>query len=230
VSGGLYNGYASISEYFKLKETNKDLIRENTRLRSALQCEIQYKLENDLLERDTVFEAEYYFTSARVINNSVNRRYNYITLNKGARHGVVPDMGVVADNCVVGIVLNVSERYCTVISILNERSIINAKIKQNDYFGPLSWGGKDYRKVSLDEIPFHVHLGEGDTIVTSGYSSIFPEGLLLGTISDFRHEGGDNFYKISVQLMTDFRNLVNVDIIRKRDTEEILDLESLSND
>jgi rod shape-determining protein MreC len=230
ISGGIYSSYSSVGEYFKLRRINGELVKENTRLRSALQNEILFKVDNDLVESDSLLRKEYNFTSARVINNSVNRRYNYITLNKGSKHGIAPDMGVIANNCVIGIVINVSEDYCTVIPILNERSRISAKIKHNDYFGSLSWDGKDYRKVSLDEIPFHVSLGRTDTIVTSGYSAIFPEGLMLGTISDFRHEGGDNFYKISVELSTDFKKLVNVNIISNRKKKEILELESQSND
>lgn len=230
VSGGLYSSYSSIGEYFRLRRINDELVKENTRLRNALQNEILYKVNNNLFERDSLFERDFYFTSARVINNSVNRRHNYITLNKGAKQGIAPDMGVVADNNVVGIILNVSEHYSTAISILNERIKISAKIKNNDYFGSLSWDGKDYQKVSLDEIPFHVSINKGDTIVTSGYSSIFPEGLMLGTISDFKHEGGDNFYKITVKLSTDFKKLVNVDIVRNSRKEEILELESHSDD
>lgn len=230
ISGGIYDGYSSVSEYFKLKRINRDLVKENTRLRTALQNEILYKLDKNLLDTDTLSSPGYYFTSAHVTNNSVNGRYNYITLNKGSKHGIVPDMGVITNNSVVGIVINVSENYCTVISIINERSRISAKIKQNDYFGSLAWDSKDYRKASLNEIPYHVNINEGDTITTSGYSSIFPGGLLLGTISEFKHVGGDNFYRIEVDLSTDFKKLVNVDIIRNSKKEEIIELESISND
>lgn len=230
ISGGILDAYSSVTEYFSLGKINNNLLIENNRLRVALQNEIQYRTDNNLFEQDTTIEKNYYFTSAHVVNNSVNNRYNYITLNKGSKHGIVLDMGVLSENCVIGIVMNVSKHYCTVISVLNERSGISAKIKRNDYFGSLSWDGKDYRRVSLDEIPFHVALSRGDTIVTSGYSSIFPGGLLLGTIKDLSHEGGDNFYKISVQLSTDFKQLNTVYIIRNRKKEEILELESLSND
>jgi rod shape-determining protein MreC len=163
-----------------------------------------------------------------VVNNSINQQHNFITLNKGRHDGVKPDMGVIANGQVVGLVTNVSENFSTVISILNSRWKISAKIKRNDYFGSLSWDGKDYRRVQLNEMPYHVPVQNGDTVVTTGYSSSFPEGLVIGTISDFSIGSGSNFYKIEVMLAADFKNLVIVGLVENKQLNEIKQLESLN--
>lgn len=231
ISGNIYARYNSVVNYFRLTSVNRELADENARLRQAL-----YATAGDSIPADSSLIPEilvagnYDFVAARVINNSVNRQYNYLTLNKGARHGVRPDMGVATVDGVVGVVLNVSDSYSTVISLLNQRWNVPARLSRNSYFGPLSWDGKDYRYALLNDIPFHVELQEGDTIVTSGYSSIFPEGLMLGVIDSFSKEGGDNFYYIRVKLSVDFKALTYVEIIRNKQAGEIETLEKLSGD
>ncbi|PSK81523.1 rod shape-determining protein MreC [Prolixibacter denitrificans] len=226
LTGSIYDGYWGIAQYFSLKQLNDELAEENAKLRSELMREELSKIGNDAPQQDSLYQQNFFFLTAKVINNSVNRVHNYILLNKGSRHGIKPDMGVVSSNGVVGVVTNVSKNYCTVISLLNNRLKISAKIKRNNYFGSLTWNGDDYRKAELDEIPFHVDVAKGDTIVTSGYSAIFPEGLMLGTVSDYSLQGGSNFYKITVDLSVDFKNLVYVDVIQNKTRDEILKLES----
>ncbi|GET27657.1 cell shape-determining protein MreC [Prolixibacter sp. NT017] len=226
LTGSIYDGYWGIAQYFSLKQLNDELAEENAKLRSELMREELSKIGNDAPQQDSLYQQNFFFLTAKVINNSVNRVHNYILLNKGSRHGIKPDMGVVSSNGVVGVVTNVSKNYCTVISLLNNRLKISAKIKRNNYFGSLTWNGDDYRKAELDEIPFHVDVAKGDTIVTSGYSAIFPEGLMLGTVSDYSLQGGSNFYKITVNLSVDFKNLVYVDVIQNKTRDEILKLES----
>jgi rod shape-determining protein MreC len=226
ITGSIYNGYWGIAQYFSLKQLNDELAEENAKLRSELMREELSKIGTDTPQQDSLYRQNFFFSTAKVINNSVNRVHNYILLNKGSRHGIKPDMGVVSSNGVVGVVTNVSKNYSTVISLLNNRLKISAKIKRNNYFGSLTWNGDDYRKAELDEIPFHVDVAKGDTIVTSGYSAIFPEGLMLGTVSDYSLQGGSNFYKITVNLSVDFKNLVYVDVIQNKTRKEILKLES----
>jgi len=226
LTGSIYDGYWGIAQYFSLKQLNDELAEENAKLRSELMREELSKIGNDAPQQDSLYQQNFFFLTAKVINNSVNRVHNYILLNKGSRHGIKPDMGVVSSDGVVGVVTNVSKNYCTVISLLNNRLKISAKIKRNNYFGSLTWNGDDYRKAELDEIPFHVDVAKGDTIVTSGYSAIFPEGLMLGTVSDYSLQGGSNFYKITVNLSVDFKNLVYVDVIQNKTRDEILKLES----
>jgi rod shape-determining protein MreC len=179
----------------------------------------------DTLDEETTYE----FIQARIVNNSVNKQYNYVTLNKGRRDGVMPDMGIIGSGgVVVGVVTNVTEHYSSGPSILNRRWFVSSKIKKNNYFGRLAWDGYDYQRAKLNEIPFHVELAVGDTIVTSGYSSIFPEGFLIGTIEEFNHSSGANFYEIIIRLSTDFKTLSHVELVKNNFIEEQTELEELN--
>jgi len=242
ISGYFFENFIGIFQVFDLKKANTELAEENAQLRTALQ---HYQLRNTnnsrqnyfsernpliTMTRDSLNKIVYFYTTARVINNSVNQRHNFLTLNKGRIQGVKPDMGVVSAGRVVGLVTNVSANYSTVISILNERWKLSAKIKRNDFFGSLSWNGRDYRKVQLNEIPYHVPVQNGDTVVTTGFSSSFPEGLEIGIVSDYSLGSGSNFYKIDVNLAVDFKSIVQVALIENRQLREINQLESLNND
>ncbi len=237
-AGSVFEWFSSYKQYFNLKKVNIRLAEENAQLRTQLQ---QYLVKsnfgNSLLKDslylpsisvDSLKRANYFFSTARVINNSINQQHNFITLNKGRVNGVKPDMGVIANGEVVGMVLNVSDHFSTVISLLNSRWKLSAKIKSNDYYGSLSWNGRDYRKVTLNEIPYHVKVQKGDTIVTTGYTPTFPEGLVIGTISDYSIESGSNFYNVEVTLAADFKNLVMVGLVENKQKIEINQLEFLN--
>ncbi|HEY3390793.1 MAG TPA: rod shape-determining protein MreC [Prolixibacteraceae bacterium] len=238
ISGTLFEKFSSFFQIFEFKQVNIKMAEENAILRAALQEQFlktnrgRYHASDSIylprIAKDSSIKAVYRSTTARVINNSINQQHNFITLNKGRHDGVKPDMGVIANGQVVGLVTNVSENFSTVISMLNSRWKISAKIKRNDYFGSLSWDGKDYRRVQLNEIPYHVPVQNGDTVVTTGYSSSFPEGLTIGTISDFSIGTGSNFYKIEVMLAADFKNLVIVGLVENKQLNEIQQLESIS--
>jgi rod shape-determining protein MreC len=235
-SGTLFDKFSSYTQIFEIRPVNIRMAEENAILRTALNQLLiksshgNYKAADSIylprIAKDSVQKALFRFTTARVINNSINQQHNFITLNKGRKDGVKPDMGVIANGQVVGLVTNVSENFSTVISLLNSKWKISAKIKRNDYFGSLSWNGKDYRRVQLNEMPYHVPVQNGDTVVTTGYSSSFPEGLTIGTVSDFSIGTGSNFYKIEVMLAADFKNLVVVGLIENKQLNEIKQLES----
>jgi rod shape-determining protein MreC len=235
-SGTLYDKLSSYTQIFEIRPVNIKMAEENAILRTALNQLLikashgNYKAADSIylprIAKDSVQKALFRYTTARVVNNSINQQHNFITLNKGRKDGVKPDMGVIANGQVVGLVTNVSENFSTVISLLNSKWKISAKIKRNDYFGSLSWNGKDYRRVQLNEMPYHVPVQNGDTVVTTGYSSSFPEGLTIGTVSDFSIGTGSNFYKIEVMLAADFKNLVVVGLIENKQQNEIKQLES----
>jgi rod shape-determining protein MreC len=231
ISGSIYERYNSVVSYFNLTKVNLELAEENARLRMALIGAVPDSLEisEPLISQNEV-HGDFEFIAARVINNSVHRQHNYITLDKGSKHGVRPDMGIATVNGVVGVITNVSGSFSTAISLLNLRWNVSARLKRNNYFGSLSWDGKDYQHAQLNEIPFHVELEVGDTIVTSGFSSIFPEGIMLGEVESFRKEGGDNFYNIRVKLSVDFKSLAYVEIIDSKQRNEIESLENLNID
>jgi rod shape-determining protein MreC len=222
VSGFFYDRSYAIVNYFELKKTNKQLLEENNKLRNKIEnlkhrCEyfVRHKKESpvdtSLYKQDTLIQYKYIY--ARVINNSINKQYNFLTLNKGATAGIESEMGVISSGGVVGIALNITPNYTSVISVLNRKLQISAKIKKNQYYGSLSWDGNNYQIVNLREIPYHVDIQKGDTIVTSGYSAIFPEGIMIGYIEDFDIKEG-NFYNISVKLANDMKNLTYVYLIK----------------
>jgi rod shape-determining protein MreC len=162
--------------------------------------------------------------NARVITNSVNKQKNFITLDRGLRHGVKEGMGVASPSGVVGVVVGVSRNYSVVMSLLNTDFRLSASIARNDYFGSLTWDGTNYRYARLSEIPHHVAVSEGDTIVTSGFSAIFPAGLMAGTLTGEQWRGGD-FVSLKVLLSADFKKLTDVYVIGNLTREERENLE-----
>jgi len=224
LSGRYHQKLAGLKEYFSLLEINQQLVEENNRLLNII--ESTYRSEELFFRNvnDTVYNQRYFYTPARVVNNSVNKKHNFITLNKGKEQGISPEMAVVSDGTIVGVVKGVSENFATVISLLNFDFKISAKVKKNGYFGSLSWDGKDYHTAILNEIPLHADVQVGDSIITSGFSSIYPEGILIGYIDKFEEKGG-SFYTIYVRLSTDFKQLNYVNIIGNLTQTEKLEIE-----
>jgi rod shape-determining protein MreC len=212
--------------YLNLREINENLAAENISLRNRI--DRLGKKENSLFfsVSDSVYRQQYIHTSGEVIDNSINRQKNFFTLNKGKRQGVMVDMAVTSGAGVAGVVVGCSENFSVAMSLLNLDFKLSARIKSNGYFGSLSWDGRDPRHAVLSEIPQHVSVTVGDTIETTGYSAIFPEGIMIGTISEYEKIGGD-FYKITVSLITDFRKLHFVDIIGNIKKKEQVELEKL---
>jgi rod shape-determining protein MreC len=231
LTGKVYDSYSNLTQYFNLPSVNRELAQENARLRGMLEIHSTLKrIPDSLFIRFPAKEQVYSYIPARIISNSVDRQQNYLTLDKGSRDGIKPDMGIISANGVTGIITNVSPSFSTGLSLLNTRWNISAKLAKNNYFGSLTWDGKNYRHALLNEIPYHVELTVGDTIVTSGYSTIFPEGVLLGIIESFEKRGGDNFYTISVKLSVDFKSVSYVEIIENKEKQEILSIQKLNSD
>lgn len=225
-AGNIYERFSTLDDYFSLGNTNRKLAAENAALKKKLAFLTMSQEKYPVNRPDTVDAPAYYFTSAKVISNSVNKQFNYITLNKGSRQGIKPDMGIINSEGVVGVITNVSQNYSTGLSLLNKRLSIPAKITKNNYFGALVWDGEHYNTADLKEIPFHIIVNVGDTVVTSGYSNIFPEGIMIGTIKQFDVESGTNFYNIKVELSTDFKTLKYVEVVKNTRREEQVRLES----
>ncbi len=232
ITGSVYNTFNSVTNYFELGRINKELAAENANLRSSLENSGPENLLPDLQKYTFVpTDSGYFrFVSAKVINNSVNKPFNYITLNKGSRDGVKPDQGIISSEGIVGVVTHVTPSYSLGLSVLNQRWTISSKLKNNGTLGSLVWNGKDYRYAGLTEIPFHVIIQVGDTVVTSGYSSIFPEGILIGTVHSFEQPQGENYYNIEVELSTNFKALSYVEVIENKNISEIKKLETVIQD
>jgi len=223
-TGYIYSKVHGAREYFSLKEVNQQLSEENLKLRNRLDI-LSSRLDSATVISDFEGGHHYFFIQSRIVQNSIFKQYNYLTLNKGKKQGVFRDMGVISDRGLVGIVLESSANFATVIPVINRDFRLSAKIKSNNYSGILQWEGSSPRYAILTEIPFHVELVAGDTIITSGFSSIFPEGIEVGRIESFSLEKG-NFYDIRIELFTDFQRLYHVNVIRNYRQEEQLNLEN----
>jgi len=212
--------------YFSLRKLNKSLLAENAALRNNIK-QLAKKEDHFFFSiTNSTYNQQYQYTSAEVINNSVNRQKNFFSLNKGKRHGIDKDMAVTSAYGIAGMIVGCSENYSRAMSLLNLDFRVSARIKSNGYFGSLNWDGRDVSHAILNEIPQHVTVNEGDTIETTGYSTIFPEGIMIGTISEFEKSGSD-FYIIKVDLVTDFKKLRYVNIIGNMKKSEQLELEEL---
>lgn len=214
ISGNLYS-------YLNLREINKELLDRNGELEMEL-LKLKDRLEMIQAEADTfkgfvsdsTKQFPYAFITARVVNNSVSYLSNYITIDKGRKDGVVPDMGVVSEQGVVGIVSTVSEHFSVIIPLLNPKFRLSCKVLGSNFFGTMGWDGRNVRRANLDELPRHVEFEMGDTIVTSGYSAVFPAGIVVGNVVDFKKQHDDNFYSLEVELATDFSTLNQVRLIK----------------
>lgn len=213
VVGGIMNIYSGINDYFKLRTTNEQLSIENAMLHSIIKESFKKNYSQPHYLKDTTLKQQYFYIGAKVVNNSTNLQKNYLTLDKGSRNGIKPDMAVISPEGIVGKVKYVSENFCTVMSVLHIESKVSCVIKRDGSFGPLSWDGSDYRYATLSDIPTHVQLKMGDTIMTSAYSTIFPQGVLVGKVQSFERKGSEYFYTVKVQLSTNFKKVEYVYVI-----------------
>lgn len=229
VSANVLNISASVEHYFNLKTENEKLAKENAELRAHSLRSFSI-LANDIhTVNDTVYRQKYTYTSAKVVNNSTNRRNNYLTLDKGSKQGITENMAVITSVGVVGQVKDVSENFCTVMSLLHSKTTVSSKLKKDGSYGPLSWDGSSFSYATLSDIPTHVQLTKGDTIVTSAYSLTFPENIMIGTVESKERESGKYFYTVKVRLSTDFKKLSYVYIVNHMFKEEQEGLEKKSN-
>jgi len=221
-----------VKEYINLKENNASLARENSNLKSMMPESWYEKNALRTMVDDSTRSQQYTYITGRVVNNSINRRSNYLTLDKGSLHGVKKDMGVISSAGVVGIVKDVSRHYCTVMSVLHKNTRISTRFKNNNYFGSLVWDGSDNTEATLLEVAKHVRFKTGDTLVTTVYSAIFPEGVMVGTVKNSELKPGDNFYRITVSLSTNFGNLSHVYIVDNlyKNEQQMLETNTISKD
>ncbi len=225
ISASVLSTSENIQQYFYLKSENERLAKENAELLSHDLLSFSVLVNGEYRVNDTIKRQKYTFTHAKVVNNSTNRRNNYLTLNKGSNQGVTNKMGVTSSSGVVGIVENVSENFCTVKSLLHSNTIINSKLKKDGTFGPLNWDGESFEYATLNDIPTHVRLFKGDTVVTSQYTLMFPENILIGTVDSYYRESTKPFYTVKIKLSTDFKKLSHVYIVDNKFRTEQEELE-----
>lgn len=213
ISGGFYNKMNSINEFFILKTENKLLIEENIRLKNTIEKkEINYNKESFEVIDTTQYFQKYKYSVAKVINNNYTKRNNILTINKGTNHGLTSDLGVINANGVIGVIENISKNFATVLSILNKNSKINVSLKNSNHFGTLVWDGKTHTTTQLIDMPRQAKIKVGDTIITGGKSAVFPEGINIGVIKDFKF-GKNQYQQINVLLFNDMSSIGYVQIV-----------------
>jgi len=210
---GLNSFSQDVREYFSLRETNRLLAEENARLRNLLEKRDQALINLNHIS-DTAITTRFAYISAKVVNNSVDRFTNFITINKGSDDGIVPGMAVISPSGAVGKVKTVSAHYGVVTSLLNIDVMASAILKRTGNFGTIQWDGRNQDEISLKFVPRHVDPHKGDTIITSGFNAVFPEGIMIGTIADVELSKEALFYDIRVKLSQDFRRLSYVAVIK----------------
>lgn len=214
--------------YFSLKETNESLAAENAELRKQVDSYKAYIESADYIRNDTITHADslgngsviYTYLPATVILNTVNRQHNYLVLNKGARDGVELDMGVISPGGIVGSVSSVSEHYSYVTSFLNTASTVSTKISKLNAFGPMSWDGRRKDRATIKEIPVNSRPDKGDTVVTSGYSLMYPSDIPLGTVNDWKVVNGEQLY-VTVDLFQNYNSIHLVKIVLNKRSDEL---------
>jgi rod shape-determining protein MreC len=226
ISGGFYSKMSSITDFFHLKTDNKILIEENTRLLNLLEQKA-ILIDTLLIKTDTSYIQKYNYTVAKIINNNFTKRNNFLTINKGENQGVKTDMGVINSRGIIGVIKSTSNNYATVLSILNNLSKINVRLKKSDHFGTMIWDGKSYLNTQIIDIPRQANIKVGDTIITGGKSVIFPEGIPVGVISDINIEN-NQYQKINIALFNDMSAIGYVQIVENLQKEEQLQLEQIS--
>lgn len=228
VTGWVYSVADAVTDYFGLKQVNEELLLRLGELESEnfqLRQQLQGFVDSVYVAEDTL--AQYDFKVAHVVANSFIQAENYITLDKGSLDGIAENMGVSDRNGVVGIVAGVSDHYSLVISLLNPKLRLSAMLHRTDSYGSLVWDGADYRYAMLEDLPLNVVYSIGDTVVTTGYSSAFPQGIPVGRIVEAEdRQGSSHFLTLRVELFTDFSRLGDVHVIHNREQAERVQLES----
>jgi rod shape-determining protein MreC len=215
-----------VREYFLLRNINSTLAEENAYLRSRLEQYAQLQnVTHPHVITDSAAIEQFDFVSAKVINNSVNRATNYLTINKGSLDSIAPGMGVISPLGVVGKVKNVSNHFSVVTSILHKDVRVSVVLKRTRDFGSAHWDGIDPDFMKLDFIPRHVKPLKGDTVITSGYSSVYPEGIMVGVIEDIK-TNERLYYDLTIKLSQDFRKLSYVEVVRSNLKQELDSLEA----
>lgn len=229
ITGKIYELNSEIETFFSLTKVNQELTQRNLYLEQQVS-----KLSDQLTKttKDSTWIhrnqlqllSQYRLIPAKVISNSVDKQDNFITIDKGSDDGVHKDMGVACGNGIVGIVYLVSSNYSVVIPVLNSQSNISCVIQKRGYFGYLRWTGGAADEAYVDDVPRHAHFKLHDKVITSGYSSVFPPGVLVGTILHVYNSADGLSYRLKVKLSTDFGNLRDVCVIDDAVMEERLQI------
>ncbi|NEN23046.1 rod shape-determining protein MreC [Cryomorpha ignava] len=228
--GTIYKWKGNVTEYIELQRENDELSAENEELRNRLKSNFVNVNDHFVMINDTLRERKYRSKSAQVVNSSINKQLNYLTINKGRVEGLKPEMGVVNKRGLVGVVKDVSEHFSTVLPIINLKFTASAELQRTGNFGLLRWDGRDFRYAYLNDVPRHADVHIGDTIITRGSSAIYPRGISVGIVSDVEAKEGTNFHKIRIELFNDFSKIRYVYVVENLLKEEQLEIEATTEE
>lgn len=220
LSGSVFQTQSNIVDYFSLSSVNKSLMEKNAQLLSELEA-LRKPADSIYIPLDTAIFATMQFKGAKVINNSLRLSQNHLTINKGSNQGVRTGMGVINEQGVVGRVKSVSRNFSTIISLLHTELLVSSKIQSNDVFGSTKWDGLNPQQAKLMYVPRHVVVEIGDQVVTSGYNSIFPEGIPIGTVIEVKPGTDTNYLDITLKLDTDFSKISYVYLVESFQQKEL---------
>jgi rod shape-determining protein MreC len=221
IIGSALKTQSDVADFFSLAEANEALVTENASLLDALKG-IPMIPDSMAIEIDSLLTATYEFKGARVVGNSLRFSQNHLTLNKGSKDGIKPGMGVFNHEGVVGRVKTVSPNFSVAISLLNTGMLISSKIKANGVFGSVNWDGNDSRHAKMLYIGRHVNAQVGDTVITSGFNAVFPEGISIGIISEINsRKDNPNYLDILIALSTDFSKVRYVYLVENTQFNEL---------
>lgn len=231
ITGSINHTTSSFSEYLSLRRENNHLAEENVKLKNKID-KILIELDNlnaVAIEDTSAYHQKHRYVNGKIIANEYSKSDNFLTIDRGERHNIKPEMAVINSKGIIGITDHTSNSYARVQSILNRNSKINAKFKGNKYFGTLQWNAKDYNIVQLKDIPRQATYNIGDTIITGGKSTIFPEGIPIGTVIE-KNEIVSALNTINIKLFNDMSNLGHIQIIQNFDKAEIRNLAKKTNE
>jgi rod shape-determining protein MreC len=234
ITGRVGERYSNVQYYFHLKKENESLAKKNEELLNLLPSNFQpadtsVQVVTDTIPYDTLGHfRKYVWRGARVVNNSISLQNNYITIHRGENQGVHKDMGVISSDGIVGTVVNTSENFAVVMSMLNRQSNVSAKVKKTGEVGKVQWDGTSPLFVTMVNVPKSVKIAKGDTIVTSGYSLKYPENIMVGTVQEILSDKGTNFYTLKLKPATNFYSVAHVFVVENLQAEEQRKLEETS--
>lgn len=232
ITGRINTQYNKVQNYFHLKENNRLLLEENTRLKNMLQSNFESPDSSRIASLDSTIkdtlgnQRKYTWLPAKVVSNTVSQQLNYLTLHRGAKQGVKKDMAVIGPQGVVGTVIDISENFSRVMSLLHRNSKVSSMLKKGNIPGTVEWDGKDPHYLTLRNIPKSVSVAKGDTVVTSSYSANFPSDIMVGFVNEISQDPGSNFLIIRIKTATNFYNLEYVNLVENVQWDEQRRLEA----
>ncbi len=235
LSGKINAITSQCNAYFDLKEENERLSTTNTMLMNMLgAAQVMYDSTTATFWKDSIpfydtscMKSMYHYIPAIVIDNDIYNTHNYIVINKGAESGIEVDMGVISDNGIVGTVANVSRNYASVISVLNPYTVVSAMFKDNSHLANVRWDNEDYRFGVVEDIPSHLVINQGDTLLTSGFAGSYPPNVMIGVVENILPSDNEDFIKARVRFSTNFSTLRNVYIVENNFKQELDSLKIL---